>query len=235
MAGLLTALLLPRDADAQESSTTQLWLDLVAEWAFKPKNQLELEVGPKYLISDDERWKELTVTPAYEHYPNQRWDLVARVLFSWVQQSDALSTFEIRPVVGFKIYLTRQDGRWMSRDFNRVEGRNIRYNELDQWETTYRYRNRLEVQYALNNPSITDDHTWYGLADAELFVNLGEAAEERFNDNWRFRAGMGYRQEWGWRIELLYTLQLTRNTLGQEFNVSNHIVRLRIKHYFHSF
>jgi hypothetical protein len=212
MAGLLTALLLPRDADAQESSTTQLWLDLVAEWAFKPKNQLELEVGPKYLISDDERWKELTVTPAYEHYPNQRWDLVARVLFR-----------------------TRQDGRWMSRDFNRVEGRNIRYNELDQWETTYRYRNRLEVQYALNNPSITDDHTWYGLADAELFVNLGEAAEERFNDNWRFRAGMGYRQEWGWRIELLYTLQLTRNTLGQEFNVSNHIVRLRIKHYFHSF
>jgi hypothetical protein len=204
----------------------------VAEWAFKPQQLLELELGPKLLISEDDLWQELTVTPAYEYYPNQRWDLVGRVLFSWVRQSDALTTFEIRPVLGFKVYLTAQVGKWMSRDVNRVEGRNIHYDELDEWETTYRYRNRLEVQYALNNSSIIDDKTYYALADAEIFINLGDAAVERFNDNWRFRAGLGYRQKWGWRIELLYTLQLTRNTIGEEFDVSNHIIRLRIKHYF---
>ena len=112
---------LPSHGFAQEATTTQLWVDLVAEWNFKPKHLLELEIGPKHLISDREHWNELTITSAYEYYPNAKWDLVSRVLFSWVEQTDRLSTFEIRPVLGFKYYLTPQDGKFMIRDFNRVE------------------------------------------------------------------------------------------------------------------
>lgn len=117
----------------------------------------------------------------------------------------------------------------MVRDFNRVESRNIRYDNSGDWDTTWRYRNRLEAQVALNHDHLADDHTMYLLADAEAFVNLGRAAEERFNDNWRFRGGVGYRLRYEWRFELLYTLQLSRDTLLSDFETSNHIVRLRFK------
>ena len=216
-----------------QTSTEQIWVDVLLDWMFKQKQLLELEIGPKALIGEGEVWQELTVTPAYEYYPNKRWDLVSRVLFSWVRQTVELSTFEVRPIIGFRYYLTpTQTGRWLCRDFNRVEMRMIYYREVDQWETTYRYRNRLEFQYAFNNPSLTNDRTTYGLADAEIFINLGSAAEERFNDNWRFRVGAGYRHTYAWRTEFLYVLQLSRNTLGQEFDVSNHIFRFRIKRFF---
>jgi hypothetical protein len=230
--GAVFLALAPAYADAQDATTTQLWTDFVAEWRFKPKQLLELEVGPKLLLSDSGNWKELTITPAYEYYPNNRWDLVSRVLFSWVEQTSSISTFEVRPVLGFKYYLDTMQGKWMVRDFNRIEGRFIRYSDINEWDDTYRYRNRLEAQYALNNDSLLANRTYYALADAELFVNLGSAAVETFNDNWRFRAGIGFRQDWGWRYEFLYTLQLTRDTLANDFKVSNHILRVRIKHYF---
>ena len=69
----------------------------------------------------------------------------------------------------------------------------------------------------------------YLLADAEAYVNLGRAAEERFNDDWRIRGGVGYRLKYQWRFELLYTLMLSRDTLLDNFQTSNHILRLRIK------
>ena len=68
-------------------------------------------------------------------------------------------------------------------------------------------------------------------AGKEAFINLGRAAEERFNDNWRIRSGVGYRLKYEWRFELLYTLQLSKDTLLASFETSNHIVRLRLKFY----
>ena len=230
--GAAFLVLAPTVASAESATTTQLWTDFIAEWNFKPKHLLELEVGPKLLLSDEGNWQELTITPAYEYSPNNRWDLVSRLLFSWVTQTKRLSTFEVRPVLGFKYYLNTMQGKWMVRDFNRIEARFIRYNELDEWEDTYRYRNRLEAQYAINNDSLIDDRTYYALMDAEVFVNLGRDTVETFNDNWRFRGGIGFRQDWGWRYEFLYTLQLTRDTLADDFNTSNHIFRLRFKHFF---
>ena len=162
-------------ATSEQQVTTQLWLDYVEEWVFRPKHLLELEVGPKTLISGGEYWGELTLTPAYEYTPNGRWDLVARTLFSWVQQTAKLSTFEIRPVLGFKVYVsTDRVARWIIRDFNRIEGRFIYYNEAGEWQDTYRYRNRLELQYALTANNIVADNMLYALVDAEIFVNLGK-------------------------------------------------------------
>ena len=71
---------------------------------------------------------------------------------------------------------------------------------------------------------------YYLLADAELFLNLDKTPQERFNDNWRFRGGLGYTLSFNWQIEAIYTLQLSRNTLGAKFDVSNNIFRFRFKY-----
>lgn len=219
-------------AAAQDDVTGQAWVDFLTDWYVTSHHLVELEIGPKALFSGGQRWAELTVTPAYEYVVGARLELVARTLFSWVRQNNALSTFEIRPILGFRLYaLQPSEHRFMVRDFNRVESRNIRYDDSGDWDTTWRYRNRLEGQIAINHDHLADDHTLYLITDAELFVNLGRAAEERFNDNWRIRSGFGYRLKYEWRFELLYTLQLSKDTLLASFEKSNHIVRLRLKFY----
>ena len=227
---LIVCSIIPRQLDAQEEVTGQVWVDFLTDWYVTSHHLLELEVGPKALFSGGESWAELTLTPAYEFVVGHRFELVVRTLFSWVRQNDQLSTFEIRPVLGFRLYILQpSEKRFMVRDFNRVESRSIRYDTSGDWDTTWRYRNRLEAQIAINHEHLADEHTLYLLTDAELFVNLGRAAEERFNDNWRFRTGLGYRLKYEWRFELLYTLQISRDTLLSDFQMSNHIVRLRLK------
>lgn len=229
---LTGGLLAPSQVRAQEDVTGQVWVDFLTDYYVHSNHLLELEVGPKALFSGGQRWAELTLTPAYEWVVGHRFELVARTLFSWVRQNSALSTFEIRPILGFRLYILQpSEHRFMVRDFNRVESRNIRYSRSGEWDTTWRYRNRLEAQIALNHDHLADDHTSYLLADVEAFVNLGRAAEERFNDNWRIRSGVGYRLKYQWRFELLYTLQLSKDTLLASFETSNHIVRLRLKFY----
>ena len=232
VAALLAALIVSAPVEAQEEVTGQVWVDFLTDWYVNSHHLLELEVGPKVLFSGGQRWAELTLTPAYEWVAAPRFELVVRTLFSWVRQNSALSTFEIRPILGFRLYLLQpSEHRFMVRDFNRVESRNIRYEDSGNWDTTWRYRNRLEGQIAINHDHLADDHTLYLLADAELFVNLGRAAVERFNDNWRIRSGLGYRLKYEWRFELLYTLQLSRDTLLADFDATNHIVRFRLKFY----
>lgn len=227
---LLAALWVPASVNAQEDVTGQVWVDYLTDWYVTSQHLVELEVGPKTLFSGGQWWGELTITPAYEFVAGHRFELVVRTLFSWVRQNNALSTFEIRPVLGFRLYILQpNETRFMVRDFNRVESRNIRYDDSGNWDTTWRYRNRLEAQMAINHEHLADDHTMYLLADVEAFVNLGRAAEERFNDNWRIRSGIGYRLKYEWRFELLYTLQLSKDTLLASFETSNHILRLRLK------
>lgn len=62
-------------------------------------------------------------------------------------------------------------------------------------------------------------------------MNLSKAAEERFNDNWRIRTGLGFRMKYEWRFELFCTLKLARDALLADFEFGNHIVRLRFKFY----
>lgn len=229
---LAGSLILPARLHAQEDVTGQAWVDFLTGYHVHSNHLLKLKVEPKALFSGGQRWGELTLTPAYEWVAGHRFELVVQTLLSWVRQDDALSTFEIRPVLGFRLYLLKaSEHRFMVRDFNRVENRNIRYDNSGDWDTTWRYRNRLEVQIAVNNDHLADDNTAYMLTDAELFVNLGRAAEERFNDSWRFRTGLGYRLKYEWRFELLYMLQIARDTLLADFELTNHIVQSRFKFY----
>ena len=69
--------------------------------------------------------------------------------------------------------------------------------------------------------------TWYLLANAEAFVNLGEPTPETFNSRWRIRTGPGHRLNRGWRLELLYLLENTRDTLEGDFKGSVNAIDLR--------
>jgi hypothetical protein len=75
------------------------------------------------------------------------------------------------------------------------------------------------------------DKLWYSILDAEAFVVMDKDAEERFANRLRIRTGVGYRINYGLRLEFVYTLQRSRNALEDDFQTTDNIFRFRIKQY----
>ena len=83
----------------------------------------------------------------------------------------------------------------------------------------------------MNRATLLADRTLFAIIDVEPFVSFEESAAEEFADRLRLRPGLGYRHTFRWRFELIYTGQRARFTSGEKFEVSDHIVRMRIKYF----
>ena len=75
------------------------------------------------------------------------------------------------------------------------------------------------------------DKLWYAIVDGESFIVLDQDVKERFANRFRLRTGIGYRVNYSFRLEFVYTLQQSKNTIGDDFNTSDNIFRFRIKQY----
>ena len=152
-------------------------------------------------------------------------------LIGTVQQED-LSTFEVRPVVGVRLSW-RPNPRLVLRNRDLAEFRVIEFLGSDSSQTSLRLRFRAEIRAALNRPVLAGStDLLYGLADIEGFLNVGAAPSERFLNRMRIRAGLGYRFNYWWTVEGIYTLQVSRNTLSAlEPDTHDHILRFRLVHF----
>jgi len=145
------------------------------------------------------------------------------------KQKEDFNTVEWRPDIGFRMNFLQQ--RMTFRTNTRLELRNVRYVETGGVDRTLRFRSRIELLVPINNPSKRDNKTLYALTDYEVFADIaGDEVDERFSYRNRFRLGLGWRQDQEWRVELIFTRQNSRNTLGQEFETSDNIYRIRIKY-----
>jgi hypothetical protein len=75
------------------------------------------------------------------------------------------------------------------------------------------------------------DKLLYSILDGESFIVMDQNVKERFANRYRVRAGIGYRINYNLRFEFVYTLQESRNTIEGDFDTTDHIFRLRLKHY----
>jgi hypothetical protein len=78
---------------------------------------------------------------------------------------------------------------------------------------------------------VTDNGARYLLSDWEWFIPLDDPAE-RFANRQRIRAGFGYRHDRSWRFEALYMWSRSRDTTGESFKSTDHILDLRVKRVF---
>jgi hypothetical protein len=113
----------------------------------------------------------------------------------------------------------------------RLEWRNFFYSNGDR-DSSWRTRARFEGRFPLNHVSMGTDNTVYLRGDAEAFFPLGEEAGETFANRWRFRGGAGYRFSYSWRVEVLGIWQKSRNTLEDDFETTEFMLNLRLRHYF---
>ncbi len=216
---------------AQTTSDGQIWLDTELNYTYKLRHLFQDEISYQTLVSGETRWQSINMTPVYEYNVNSYLDLVSGIPLSYTIQDKAMSTFEVRTMVGARIYFTPYK-RYQTRLLSRWEYRWSYDHESDSWETGNRFRFRGEFLYPINRPSFYSDNMWYTITDAEVFFSSGGDISERFANRTRLRAGIGYRLNYKLRFEAIYTCQISRNTINDNFDAISNILRLRFKYYF---
>lgn len=215
-----------------QTTTTQIWDEYMLNYPFAGSWNVELAAAYTTAL-EEPRWKALAfqLTPEYALSP--RVDLTGAVLYESTMQYESLTTRELREMIGTRIHLT-PFSRVLVRLLVRLEQRNLYYIETDDVQRSTRSRLRVESITPLNKPTMfSGDKLWYMLADVEVFGAIDQQVDERFANKFRFRLGAGYRLNYAWRFEFVYTLQTSRNTIAGDFDSTDNIFRFRIKTFLH--
>ena len=195
-------------------------------------NTWNVELASTYAtVLEQPKWRSLDFQITPEYSISQNFDLMGAFYFGETFQNQTISTTEIREMLGTRIHFT-PNRRILTRLLIRFEQRNQQDQESKTWSHSTRSRFRAETVIPLNKPTMfAGDKLWYSVVDVEAFVVMDKDVDERFANRLRFRAGLGYRLSYGLRLELMYTLQRSKNTLDGDFFTSDNIFRFRIKQY----
>lgn len=214
---------------AQAQSSTQLWNEYMLNIPFA--NSYNFETAVTYsTVLEQPKWRSFDVQLTPEVSLSQHVDLMISAFAGSTFQSEALSTFEVREMVGARFHFT-PNKRIQSRLLLRFEQRNLQDQETNEWDHSTRTRIRAEGQIPLNQKSMFENKLWYALVDAEVFLVLDKDVNERFANRFRFRSGIGYRFSYGTRLEFMYTLQQSKNTIDDDYSTVDNIFRIRLKHF----
>jgi hypothetical protein len=91
-----------------------------------------------------------------------------------------------------------------------------------------RYRDRLEAQFPVNRPRVTDEGALYASALVEWFWTHTDPPE-RFANKQRVRLGAGYRRNYAWRLEVLYVWDRARDSAESGFTATDHAFDIRLQ------
>ena len=237
---ILVAVLTPCAAAAQ--TELQLWGNVTFSWIKDHRLTLGVDTEPQVLVSkpaDDPGWATLDVTPSVEYTASKWFDILGELKLGRTRQTNDVDSTEIAPRVGIQFHIltnlydelareNRPKRRFVMRDLLRVEWRNLYYSTDQPDSSTRRLRNRVQVLYPLNRSSITDSGAAYLLSDVEWSWPRNNP-DERFANQQRIRAGVGYRRDRAWRFETLYVWDRSRNSANEGFTAANHAIDLRVR------
>lgn len=195
-------------------------------------NSYNLELATTYSTTlESPKWRALEFQATPEWSITQHIDLMGGLLVGNTFQNKESTTVEIREMLGTRIHFTPHK-RILTRLLLRFEQRNQLSQESAEWNHSNRARVRIETVFPFNKKSMfAGDKLLYGIMDIESFLVVDQQARERFANRYRIRTGVGYRINYNFRVEFVYTLQESRNTLEGDFNTTDHIFRFRLKHY----
>jgi hypothetical protein len=160
-----------------------------------------------------------------------RWlDLLSEVGLAYTLQQENTNTFEIAPMVGGRFFFT-QGKKIDTRFVWRYQYRSFKDLETDDWTSSNRTRLRGEIFVSINGPNLFTDKLWYAFADYEEFIVIDQQLEERFANRRRARIGVGYRLSYKHRFDLAYTIQSSRNEIGENFIRTDNIIQFKYKMY----
>lgn len=213
-----------------QSADEQLWTEYMLNLPFA--NSWNIEFATTYsTVLGQPKWRSLDFQITPEYSVSDHLDLMGSIFAGTTYQNTAVTTAEIREMLGARVHFT-PESRILSRCLVRFEQRNQANRESGEWEHSTRTRVRAETIIPINKKSMyAGDKLWYALVDAEFFFVMDQNVQERFANRFRLRTGIGYRLNYSLRLELMYTLQQSRNTLESGYETTDNIFRIRVKHY----
>jgi hypothetical protein len=143
------------------------------------------------------------------------------VIVTWKDDQASGNTRELRPYVGVKVFVPNSAHIHLY-DWTRFEWRRVTNTDRDTITREGRFRNRPGVEFPLSARA-WQPGTFYGLANAELFV------ERDFVNALRFMSGAGYVRNDRVRIELQYVFELSRKSSSDALAHSDDSFRLDVK------
>ncbi len=215
---------------SKAQSDQQVWLEYMLTHPFA--NSWELEHDVRYSTTlTSPHWR------AFRYYPTLSWafseniDFLGGLTFAYNFQEDAANTIELREMLGFRVHIT-PNRRILTRLLVRGENRNLQDTETKDWTSSNRLRMRGEALIPLNNPTMFNkDKLLYGIVDAEWFFAFDRDLNERFANRFRLRTGLGYRFNYNFRVEFIYSYQESRNQQDDANPVHDNIYRFRFRHF----
>jgi hypothetical protein len=236
-------------SSAQESTaetSKQLWANLILSRPKSEKLYFEYDIEGARQVSGGDPWRYLYGTGLVEYYPSRFIDLTGELTTGFTVQSAEEESFEATVRLGVRLHLItqifnsplitkirpeRMSGRKLGISvLSRIERRNFWYNGDRPSSDDLRWRNRLELKFAINEPDFSTDGVWYLMADGEYFSYIGDdKPPERFASKRRIRLGLGYRHSYEWRFEVLAMRDEARETLEAEIEVDAYMLDLRLK------
>ena len=215
-------MLLITSLEGQAQSHEQLWLDCQLDY---PSYSWLFEVSASYqtLLTQENKWRSLSVTPTVEFVLLTWLDLTAELPLSYTVQKEDTSSFELSPMVEARLHIT-QNRRGNARIFLRYQQRHFQEIEADDWDVSTRRRLKGEFWLSITGPNLYKDKLWYALLDYEEFFVLDDQLDERYANRRRGRIGLGYRLDYKNRFELIYTRQSSRNEIEGEFISNDNVI-----------
>lgn len=213
-----------------QGQSNQVWIDYTLNLPFVNSFLFSTQLSYRTLEGKENKWREIEINPTLQWSVHHRVDIITALTASSTHQKEGYNTDELRPMLGIRYHFTPHWRVWIQA-LARVEQRNLYHEETSTWASSMRSRFRLESLVPINRKSFSEDRLWYGLLDAEFFWVMDKQLEERYSNQMRYRAGIGYRASYRWRFEFIYTDQFTRNNLDNGFKQASNIFRFRVKNF----
>jgi hypothetical protein len=228
---LLLLLAQPQSIKAQDTtaSTTQVWLFWHYNHFFTNRIRYIHDIGYRQEMPRD-AWSRIYYRPGIEYSAWSIVDLIGGVGFWYTIQEHIPDAFEIRPWQGLK-FDWPSVGRFEFDHYIRLEERfNYSIGNGNMWTFALRGAYRINLTLPINHPGIIDK-TFFVRVNAAFYMDLGKSIEERFVNDERYTAGLGYRFNPKWRFELLYSMDRSKAFSTEGFKVNSHIIKARLRTY----
>jgi hypothetical protein len=152
-------------------------------------------------------------------------ELWAGTLFAPTNNYDTSNSFEIRPVVGVRVFVPN-DKKLNIYNFGRYEYRLFFQDDKTTSQPRYRHRVAIEIPLAKGDKRWTPK-TFYTVADVEAFWRL----DDKFLEKVRVRGTAGYIIKKRMAVELIYHVEFA-GAKGQPKKYVGNIWRLNLKFLF---
>jgi len=130
---------------------------------------------------------------------------------------------EFRPLAGVKLYVPNTNNMKIY-NWTRYELRCFYYDEKSLNNVRHRLRNRIGLEFPLSKRA-WQAKTIYALTDFEFFYTVDKGYFDRFRE----RLGIGYVFDKHWRAEMIYHIQMLKESEDKNPEWTNNIWRLNIK------